>query len=165
MKPNATIVDTENARAARQDDLLSDSELPKRGDTTIFGMGTAIPKFRAGHAASALFAGKMSCNTPAQARKVAALYRRAGITHRGSVLLSENSDSDVVNDFYPPLSSPDDRGPTTQLRSDRYALEAPQLAVEASLRALEASGTSAREITHLVTVTCTGFSAQGSISN
>ncbi|TWU56191.1 type III polyketide synthase [Rubripirellula reticaptiva] len=145
MKPNATTVD-----------LSADTI-----ESAIRGMGIAIPKFRAGHLASANFADKMSCTTSSQSRKVAALYRRTGIEHRGSVLLEENHDLEIVNEFYPPLISPEDRGPTTQQRSDRYALEAPQLATQASLKALKSSGTTADQITHLVTVSCTGFSAPG----
>ncbi|MGB7329285.1 MAG: type III polyketide synthase [Rubripirellula sp.] len=145
MKPNATTI-------APSADIIQ---------SAIRGMGIAIPRFRAGHRASANFADKMSCTTASQSRKVAALYRRTGIEHRGSVLLEENHDLEIVNEFYPPLASPEDRGPTTQQRSDRYALEAPQLATQASLKALESSGTTADQITHLVTVSCTGFSAPG----
>ncbi|QDT03231.1 Alpha-pyrone synthesis polyketide synthase-like Pks18 [Rubripirellula lacrimiformis] len=127
----------------------------------IRGMGTSVPKYRADHLASASFADKMSCNNSSQSRKVAALYRRTGIEHRGSVLLDQNAHSEIVNDFYPPLSSPEDRGPTTQLRSDRYALEAPALALGASRAAIRNSGITVDSITHLVTVSCTGFSAPG----
>ncbi|TWU47169.1 Alpha-pyrone synthesis polyketide synthase-like Pks18 [Rubripirellula tenax] len=144
MKPIATLAET-----------AADLEI------VIRGMGTSIPKFRADNTASARFADQMSCTTSSQSRKVAALYRRTGIEHRGSVLLDRNAESEIINDFYPPLLSPEDRGPTTQHRSDRYAVEAPQLATEASREALTNSGVSADAITHLVTVSCTGFSAPG----
>jgi predicted naringenin-chalcone synthase len=44
---------------------------------------------------------------------------------------------------------------------ERYAKEAPLLALIASRRALDESGVKAEQITHLVTVSCTGFQAPG----
>ena len=44
---------------------------------------------------------------------------------------------------------------------DRYAADAPALAVAASRSALEGAGIAGREIDHLITVSCTGFSAPG----
>src|SRR5262249_56194652 len=42
-----------------------------------------------------------------------------------------------------------------------YGAEAPKLALEASRQALAESGVAPREVTHLVTVSCTGFAAPG----
>ena len=92
---------------------------------------------------------------------VSALYRRTGIAHRGSVLLEEDPGSHLVNDFYPPAESLADRGPTTKSRNDRYGSEAPILAEDASAQALRCSHVGADEITHLVTVSCTGFNSPG----
>jgi predicted naringenin-chalcone synthase len=60
-----------------------------------------------------------------------------------------------------PRSRADDRGPTTSQRMDLYRTEAPALAAQASQQALAASGLAAGDITHLVTVSCTGFYAPG----
>ena len=127
----------------------------------ILGVGTATPKFRVNCLASANFASKTSCVDAKQSRKVEVLYRRSGIEQRGSVLLEEAPGEEVVNDFYPPATMLDDRGPTTKSRNDRYATEAPVLAKDASLGALLSSGLSPDEVTHLVTVSCTGFNAPG----
>ena len=59
---------------------------------------------------------------------VSALYRRTGIESRGSVLLTEDHDEKASHEFYPPAASPDDRGPSTRSRNDRYGEEAPVLA-------------------------------------
>ncbi len=127
----------------------------------MLSVGVAVPQFRVGHQVSAKFAEQMSCSTDQESRKVAALYRRTGIEHRGSVLLDENPEAEIVNSFYPPATSPTDRGPGTKSRSDRYASEAPLLAIASAKDALLKSGVTAGEITHLVTVSCTGFSAPG----
>src|SRR5262249_11430815 len=60
-----------------------------------------------------------------------------------------------------PTGRPDDRGPTTGQRMAQYAELAPPLAIAASARALTDSGVPADAITHLVTVSCTGFFAPG----
>lgn len=48
--------------------------------------------------------------------------------------------------------------PSTKVRNDIFATEATKLFIEAAQKALDASpGTTAQDITHLVTVSCTGF--------
>jgi predicted naringenin-chalcone synthase len=130
-------------------------------DASILGIGTSVPKFRVDHRTSARFAEQTSFVDSSQARKVNALYRRTGIEHRGSVLLEEDPGNHLVNDFYPPAVSPDYRGPSTKSRNDRYGSEAPALAAEAASEALRRSRVAAEEITHLVTISCTGFNAPG----
>ena len=132
-----------------------------RSAASILGIGTAIPKFRVDNQTSADFAERTSFVDPSHSRRVKALYRRSGIEHRGSVLLAEDDASDLVNEFYPPALSKLDRGPSTALRSERYAAEAPALGFAACQKALKESGILAEQITHLVTVSCTGFSAPG----
>ncbi len=150
MNANSTIIEPTSDRVYETPHVAS-----------LLGMGTAVPKYSVGQKVGALFAEQMSCTTPEQARKVHALYRRTGIEFRGSVLLNENPLSEIVNDFYPPLSSPEDRGPGTAERGFRYGCEAPVLAVEASRNAIRHSGIASKSITHLVTVSCTGFGAPG----
>jgi predicted naringenin-chalcone synthase len=131
------------------------------GNACILGVGTSVPQFRVDHQISADFAERTSAVDPTQSRKVRALYRRSGIENRGSVLLAEDDSSEIVNEFYRPAISLLDRGPTTKERNDRYQQEAPRLAAMSSRQALLASGLSAEQVTHLVTVSCTGFSAPG----
>ena len=133
----------------------------KHSGGLITGSGTAVPRYQATSKASATFASKISCGTAAEARKVQALYRRTGIDQRGSVLLEENAVSDIVNDFYTPAEHMEDRGPGTKARNDRYRSEASALAKRAATVALKTSGLMSEEITHLITVSCTGFNAPG----
>ena len=62
---------------------------------------------------------------------------------------------------YLPTGPPDDRGPTTAQRMQHYSKLAPPLAVQAAAAALRPSGLRAADLTHLVTVSCTGFVAPG----
>jgi predicted naringenin-chalcone synthase len=70
-----------------------------------------------------------------------------GTRHSGSVYL--------------PTDNPADRGPTTGQRLAHYRELAPPLACEAARRALHLAECRPEAITHLVTVSCTGFLAPG----
>jgi predicted naringenin-chalcone synthase len=67
----------------------------------------------------------------------------------------------LTQSFYPPATDERDRGPSTCERMERYAREAGPLAVQAANSALDNANVFAAEITHLVTVSCTGFQAPG----
>lgn len=60
-----------------------------------------------------------------------------------------------------PRSERDGVGPTTEERMRIYAAEAGPLALRAARPALREAGFAPHEVTHLVTVSCTGFTAPG----
>lgn len=127
----------------------------------ILGIGTALPELRIDRDRATEYASTVSCTSPEERRKLSVLYRRTGIGNRGSVLLESGPGREVVQSFYPPAESASDRGPSTEDRNDRYAAEAPRLAVDAATRSLWEAGVDACEVTHLITVSCTGFRAPG----
>ncbi|MEM9364688.1 MAG: type III polyketide synthase [Planctomycetota bacterium] len=106
------------------------------------------------------YAKMLSCHSESQASKVGKLYQRTGVENRGSVLLTHDGQS-LNQDFYRQPIDCDDTGPGTQDRLDRFAVEAPRLAIQSSQQALKQAGCEANQITHVVTVTCTGFAAPG----
>ena len=132
----------------------------------ILGLGTALPVHNISQQAASVFAA--SCvktdsdeqrNLPAL---IQALYRRAGVRQRHSVLLESSSEGEATAErFYRFAADASDRGPSTAERMQRYEVEAPPLAARAAAAAIEQSGISPAEITHLVTVSCSGFSAPG----
>ncbi|MCE9529534.1 MAG: type III polyketide synthase [Planctomycetes bacterium] len=67
----------------------------------------------------------------------------------------------ISQSVFLPSGKPDDLGPTTGQRMKIYAEEAPPLALEASRKAIAASGIAPEDFTHLMTVSCTGFLAPG----
>ena len=69
--------------------------------------------------------------------------------------------ADRAQSFYPPATGPSDRGPATALRMQRYAEESLPLAEAAAARSLELAAIRPEAITHLITVSCTGFFAPG----
>jgi predicted naringenin-chalcone synthase len=97
-----------------------------------------------------------------RARTLRALYRRSGVAKRHSVLLDGSCGPLLERQaFYPPARDGADRGPPTAQRMLRYESDAPALAAGAACGALGAAGVHARDVTHVVTVSCTGFAAPG----
>lgn len=128
----------------------------------VSGIGAALPEHRLGRDEAAELHATFCCFDERSARTLRALYRRSGVDTRHSVLL-EASEGELESrqSFYPPAVSEDDRGPTTLRRMAMYEKHAPPLVTAAARRALEGGGVSADEVTHLITVSCTGFVAPG----
>ncbi len=131
----------------------------------IRGIGTALPPYILRQEVAARLA-QVLCLDPRQAPLVPTLYRQTEIQQR-RLVLGEQVVVDVIegtrhsNSVFLPKGHPEDPGPTTRERMQVYVAEALPLALKAARRALEASGLSAGAVTHLVTVSCTGFSAPG----
>ena len=93
---------------------------------------------------------------------VKALYRRSGVQTRHSVVLdSSTGESPATQHFYSPSSEPDNRGPGTAERMQKYQADAPVIAELAVRRAFDQADIDPTVVTHLVTVSCSGFSAPG----
>lgn len=128
----------------------------------LAGFGTAVPE----HALTQDEAVELHttfCRIDAgRARTLRALYRRSGVERRHSVLLeSSHGPLPLRQSFYPPARCEQDPGPSTASRMQRYEAHAPPLAAEAGRAALHNAGICPQEVTHLVTVSCTGFFAPG----
>ena len=118
----------------------------------IWGLGTALPEFSITQELAAELTSKVSGHDEDQARRLAALYRRSGVRKRHVTLLDR---LDVT-------AEPDGSfGASTRARMEHYEEAIRPLAREAASRALAASGIAPIEVTHLVTVSCTGFAAPG----
>lgn len=128
---------------------------------SIVGLGCAVPPLSISRDQSGDVAKQLSCQTSRQADKLDALYRRSGVQQRGSVLLGEAAGGGVDQVFFPAARDDEDRGPTTAQRSQQFADHAPALAERASCKALAQAGVEPSAVTHLITVTCTGFNSPG----
>ncbi len=120
----------------------------------ICGIGTALPS----HAISQDWACALAQRgiTDKQCRLLASIYRKSTIERRYSVLLNEENGA---TSFYNLADTSEPPG--TQRRMERYAVAAVPLAIRAARQALENSGCEAQIITHLITVSCTGFFSPG----
>lgn len=129
---------------------------------TIEGIGTALPDHRLTQEEAVELHTTFCRIDERSARTLRALYRRSGIRTRHSVLLDASEGAlDSRQSFYPPTEDGEDRGPTTVRRMGLYEEHAPALATTAASRALERGCVAAGEVTHLITVSCTGFVSPG----
>lgn len=129
---------------------------------TLQGLGIAIPERSMPQELTAEHSVEMWGNTHGRAGVVRALYRRSGVKLRHSVLIDSDDELNVIHQsFYRPSRDALDRGPTTAQRMQRYEQEAIRLGTRSCMAALENAGIDPSEITHLVTVSCSGFSAPG----
>jgi predicted naringenin-chalcone synthase len=124
----------------------------------IAGLGTAVPPHRIAQPDAAAIARRYSCETPDHERVFNAVYWGSGVETRHSVVLessNSNGDASARQTFY------GDTSPTTRDRMEKYESEAGDLAVAASRRALADAQFAPESLTHLITVSCTGFYAPG----
>lgn len=95
-----------------------------------------------------------------QRRMVRALYRKSGIETRHSVITS--FDQNLPDDFFPLGPDGVRRELSTAARNKIYTRESQRLAVDLARLAIDnCPGLEPSEITHVVTVSCTGFCNPG----
>jgi predicted naringenin-chalcone synthase len=128
---------------------------------SITGHGTAVPEHAIGAEEALKYATEFCCHTDEQRNKLPKLYRMSGVEQRHSVLLEGPQGNGPRQSFFGLPDGPEDRGPGVARRMDVYEREAGPLAIEASEQALNRSQLSGVDITHLITVSCSGFSAPG----
>lgn len=128
----------------------------------IAGFGTAVPQELVTQDDAAQLAVELTSVNGRHTAAIPALYRRTGVRKRHSVLLTASTNgAPAQQSFYRVAGDEYDRGPTTAERMGRYEDDAVELATRAADDALDRAGWYADEIAHLVTVSCSGFSAPG----
>jgi predicted naringenin-chalcone synthase len=132
----------------------------------ILGLGTAVPATTMNQSEACEVARSLCCQTKEQETWLPVLYAHTGITKRHLTLGRDIVDdalhgAKVFPSILPPKTGADDFGPTTGQRMELYARYSLPLAVQAARRALIESQLPPEHITHLVTVSCTGFRAPG----
>ena len=127
----------------------------------FLAMATAIPEGTVAQDDSAVLAQQLNI-TERWHKLLPTLYRKSGVLRRSSVLL-DPSEGDLFNrqSFYQVASTERPFGPTTAERMQAYSLHAGPLLERAAKEALSQARMHASSITHLITVSCTGFSAPG----
>ena len=120
---------------------------------SILGLGTALPAHTVSQSLASEVAQKLAGSDEGS---FSALYRKSGVVTRHMVLPPE-----VVMDWLFSGSGGDALGPTTGERMRLYLEHATGLALPAAERAVGDAGIGTGAITHLVTVSCTGFHAPG----
>jgi predicted naringenin-chalcone synthase len=127
---------------------------------SIVGLGSATPL----HAITQQDAAQQAAEISGDARSnaIAKLYQQTGVQTRHSVLLNSSTNGEPAEQhFYAAATGESPCGPTTGERMRRYEADATELVRTAAQRALDDAGVDANEISQLVTVSCSGFTAPG----
>jgi predicted naringenin-chalcone synthase len=126
----------------------------------VYGIGTSSPPCSISQEHAVSLARAYGCTSDEQQRQLKALYRLTRVKTRHSVVLESDSRDEIPRQsFFPAMQNQADRGPTTAQRMARYEQDAPPLAARAARAALADAGLEAGAVTHVVTVSCTGFAA------
>src|SRR3954469_19086882 len=128
----------------------------------LSGIGTAVPNELITQDDAARLAVELTGGYSEHSAAMKTLYRKAGVHKRHSTLITTSTNGQPANQsFFPIAKHGDDRGPTTDARMRKYESCAVELAARASENALNDSDVTPSKISHLVTVSCTGFHAPG----
>lgn len=125
--------------------------------TSILGLGTALPEHTMSMDEAIAMSTDLICRDQRETRLLSTMHRKARVQNRHTCVPHRIAYNWIGEGAQPSSSA----GPTTQERMALYSQHARPLATAASTAALAAAGISADEITHLVTVSCTGFDAPG----
>lgn len=123
----------------------------------LLGIGTAVPEHTMSLDEAVAMSTELICRDDRETRLLRTMLRRSRVKNRHTCVPHRIAYKWVGQEAAPSTSP----GPTTLERMQLYAEHAPPLATEASTKALAAANTAGREITHLITVSCTGFNAPG----
>lgn len=127
----------------------------------IMGQGTALPEHSIGIDESLVYAAKAFEATGEQERQLKLLYKMTGVQRRHTCVLCAPEGQPDRQPFFPEPNGAMRQGPSIRARMEKYENDSLPLAVEASRKALDQSGVDPLAITHLVTVSCSGFAAPG----
>lgn len=124
---------------------------------TILSQGEGLPEHYIDQKEAAQYAVDYLNLTDEQRRLLPALYRMTGVKKRYSVLLDDVDGGKTMQNFFPKANGGDDHGPGIGDRMERYERAAPELARKSAKAALDASELGPDDITHIITVSCSGF--------
>lgn len=129
----------------------------------IVGIGLATPQHTLDQSQAARLAIATTLTDPSQRQLVEGLFARAGVASRASAILSSTRPAGEAPDqtLYASSINASDAWPSTAARMALYREHAWPLSVLAARRAMEDAGVDAGDITHLITVSCTGLEAPG----
>ena len=123
----------------------------------ILGFGTELPVNRMSQDEAAAMSADLLCGDERQKRLLTAMLRRSQVSNRHTCIPHQAAYDWVETGAEPGTSM----GLSTQQRMKLYAEHVGPLSIGAASKALDNAGVSAAEITHLITVSCTGFDAPG----
>jgi alpha-pyrone synthase len=127
--------------------------------TVLESIGTANPPFKRSQSEAARFMTQVEAFSAPLRNRIESIYEHSGIDYRYSCIEDYGLDPEQF-EFYPKNWSLQPF-PSTEARNQTYRDCAGAIAESAAQQALWQARRDAAEITHLIVVSCTGFSAPG----
>jgi predicted naringenin-chalcone synthase len=127
--------------------------------TVLEAIATANPPYKLTQSEAADFMLQTESLSVPIRKRIPSIYANSGIDYRYSCIPDYGGNLQNF-ELYPPNweLTP---APSTFSRNQKYATYAPKIALQASQQAIATAKLTASEITHLIVVSCTGFSAPG----
>ena len=119
----------------------------------VCGLGTAVPEQSVNQTDSTILSELVSADTSERASLIRRIQKRSQVHRRGSVLLTGDAQQSIDQrlPFYGVES------PSTSERMEAFHHYSSSLALKACQRAFAESQLASDAITHLITISCTGF--------
>ena len=132
----------------------------------IVSIGTALPRTIITQHDALRIARSLCCHTDKHEPWLSSMYcgttiEKRYLAHRPELIADLVNGTKTSGSVFLPTGAADDCGPTTGQRMQHYADLAPPLAIAASKDALGRANVDVADLTHLITVSCTGFIAPG----
>ncbi|PZO37657.1 MAG: type III polyketide synthase [Pseudanabaena frigida] len=127
--------------------------------TVLEAIATANPPYKLTQSEAADFMLQTESLSPTIRKRIPSIYANSGIDYRYSCISDYGGDLQKF-ELYPPNWELTPT-PTTFSRNQKYATYAPKIALQAAEQAIAEAELEAKDITHIIIVSCTGFSAPG----
>ncbi|MEM7794723.1 MAG: type III polyketide synthase [Cyanobacteria bacterium P01_C01_bin.118] len=127
--------------------------------TVLDAIATANPPFRLSQADAVAFMSQVEDISPPVRSRIAKIYAKSSIDYRYTCIQDYLTQPSNFS-FFPnnwQLAPP----PSTEVRARLYQNYAPKIAETAATEAIRQASIEPAEVTHLIVVSCTGFSAPG----
>lgn len=124
----------------------------------LASIGIAVPENRFEQSVIGKFMSRAMMLDYENSRKLGAIFRSSGISHRYSVLTDYGKENDF--NFYPNTAD-FEPFPSTETRMRVYQKNAVELSIAAVKDCITKKEFNIREVTHLIVVSCTGMYAPG----
>lgn len=127
-------------------------------ESFILDIGTAVPKYRSNQSEIFGKINKIINIAPKKQRIFKEIFKKSAINNRYTVLEESDENSGVA---YLLQSEGSDKGLSVEDKNKIYIKEAPELSFQSANNALEKWGGDASDITHVISISCTGMYAPG----
>jgi alpha-pyrone synthase len=127
--------------------------------TVLESIATANPPFEISQAQSLAFVARMEGLSPSLRDRAAKIYANSSIDRRYTCIPDYLTEPANFT-FYPPNWQLEP-SPSTADRNQRYTIYAAKITESAAQQAIQQAQLEPTEVTHLIVVSCTGFSAPG----